>query len=100
MVQKVMIVIVAAVVLSGCGVFEEHDRDKNAALLQSKVSLADAIGIAERNSGGKAIRAGAEEEDGAVLIMVLTAQRNKVQKVFIDPQTGAIVKSRSEEDND
>jgi uncharacterized membrane protein YkoI len=95
-----MIVVIAACVLSGCGVFDEHGHNRNTAMLQSKVSLAEAITIAEKETGGKAIRAGTDEEDGAILIKVSVAQNGNIKKVFLDPQTGAIVKTRIDEDND
>ena len=69
-------------------------------MLQSKVSLAEAITIAEKETGGKAIRAGTDEEDGTVLIKVSIAQNGSIKKVFLDPQTGKIVKTHSDEDND
>jgi uncharacterized membrane protein YkoI len=103
MTRKMMLVVIATASLSGCGVFnelDEHGHDRNTAMLQSKVSLADAIAIAEKETGGRATRAGADKEDDAFLIKVLIAQGNKMQRVFIDPQTGKIVKTSSDEDDD
>ena len=101
MTRTMMIVTIAAGALSGCGIFDEHGHDRDTAMLQSKVSLTEAIAIAEKETGGRATRAGADEEEGTVLIKVSIAQSSKREKVFIDPQTGKIVKMRSdEEDND
>ena len=100
MTRTMMIVAIAAWMLSGCGVFDEHGHNRNTAMLQSKVSLGEAITIAEKETGGRAIRAGADEEEGAVLIKVSISQDSKIKKVFIDPQTGKIVKTRTDEDND
>ena len=100
MTRTMMIVAIAAGALSGCGVFDEHGHDRDTAMLRSKVSLAEAITIAEKETGGRAIRAGADEEDGAVLIKVSISQNNKMQRVFIDTQTGKIVKTQIDEDSD
>ena len=98
--RTMMFAAITGVTLSGCGVFEDHDHSRNTAMLQSKVSLADAITIAEKETGGRAIRAGTDEEDGAVLIKVSVVQSNRIQRVFIDTQTGKIVKTRMDEDSD
>ena len=103
MTRTMILVAIATATLSGCGVFNElgeHGHDSNTAILQSKVSLADAIAIAEKDTGGRATRAGADEENGAFLIKVSVVQSSKTQHVFIDPQTGKIVKTSSDEDDD
>lgn len=100
MTRTMIFAAIATGALAGCGVFDEHGHDRNTAMLQSKVSLAEAITIAEKETGGRAVRAGADEEDGAVLIKVSIVQNNRMQRVFIDTQTGKIVKTRIDEDSD
>lgn len=70
-----------------------------AAMLQAKVTLAEAIATAEKEAGGKAINAGVDNENGTIFIGVAVAKGEKVQKVLIDPQTGKVVKITAKDED-
>src|SRR5258707_9194557 len=63
-----------------------------AAIVNAKTSLAQAIAAAEQQSGGKAIDAGLENENGAMAFAVDVAKDNTVQKVLVDLQSGKVLK--------
>jgi uncharacterized membrane protein YkoI len=63
-----------------------------ATVVNAKTSLAQAIAAAEQQSGGKAIDAGLENENGAMAFAVDVAKDNIVQKVLVDLQTGKVLK--------
>ena len=98
--MRTMVLLAIVMGLSGCGLFDDHNGSERTAMLQSKVSLSEAIAIAEKETGGKAIRASADDEDGAVLIKVAIVRDHQLQRVFIDTQTGRIVKTRNDDDSD
>jgi uncharacterized membrane protein YkoI len=63
-----------------------------AAVVNAKTSLGQAIAAAEQQSGGKAIDAGLENENGTMTFAVEVAKDNTVQKVLVDLQTGKVLK--------
>ncbi len=68
------------------------DEAREASALQgAKVSLTQAIGAAEQQTGGKAYDAGVALADGKSRIVVETNGPKGVQTVVVDAQTGAIV---------
>jgi uncharacterized membrane protein YkoI len=71
----------------------EHEGGQEiASVLNAKTSLAQAIATAEQQSGGKAIDAGLENENGPMAFAVEVAKDNTIQKVLIDLQTGKVLK--------
>jgi uncharacterized membrane protein YkoI len=92
----------AAVIAVGSTVVLAHaansDRGANksaqevAALVNAKTTLAQAIAAAEQQTGGKAIDAGLENENGAMAFEIKVAKDNTVQKVLIDLQSGKVLK--------
>jgi uncharacterized membrane protein YkoI len=79
---------------------EDEDDDNEARILESaKITLSEAIAAAERETGGKAIDAGIED-DGAVHFEVEIAKDKEVQKVLVDPQTGMIVNVAKGDDDE
>jgi uncharacterized membrane protein YkoI len=69
-----------------------QDSQEMAALRNAKISLAQAITGAEQQSGGKAINAGLNNENGAMTYGVEVIKGNTVQTVLIDINTGQVVK--------
>ena len=61
------------------------------ALQGSKLTLSQAILIAEHQTGGKAFDAGVDVDHGKPRIVVETNGANGVQTVIIDAQSGQIV---------
>jgi hypothetical protein len=62
------------------------------ALKNAKISLAQAITGAEQKSGGKAINAGLNNENGAMTYGVEVVKNNAIQTVLVDMDSGQIVK--------
>jgi uncharacterized membrane protein YkoI len=74
--------------------------DGEAALLQSGFRLTHAIAIAEKETGGRAVEAGLDDDTGPVLISIVVAHPDRVQRVLIDPQTGKVVETATGKDDD
>ncbi len=72
-----------------------EDRSDAAVLAAAKVSLGQAIAIAERRAGGRAIGAEVDNGNGAARIAVEVASAQGVRTVLIDPQTGHVVAIRA-----
>ncbi len=85
------------------GILDREDQDEIAKLAASSTTLAAAIATAERQTGGKAIEASFDGEDGATLFKVEVAKDNAVHKVRIDGATGKVSKvtvAEHEDDDD
>jgi uncharacterized membrane protein YkoI len=61
------------------------------ALQGTKLSLSQAISIAEHQTGGKAFDAGVDVDHGTPRIVVETNGTNGVQTVIVDAESGQIV---------
>jgi uncharacterized membrane protein YkoI len=61
------------------------------ALQGTKVSLSQAISIAEHQTGGKAFDAGVNVDNGKPRIVVETNGTNGVQTVIVDAESGQVV---------
>jgi uncharacterized membrane protein YkoI len=72
---------------------ESHDTDEAAIYEQVKLTLADAIAAAERQTGGRAVEAKLEKEHGVVAFEVEVMKDRAFQKVVIDAKSGQIVKA-------
>ncbi len=73
-------------------IFDREDQDELARLAASPTTLAAAIVAAEKETGGTAIEAKADGDDGAMRYKVEVATDNAVRKVTIDGATGKVVK--------
>jgi len=75
-----------------------------AALAGMKVTLTQAITMAEQQGGGRAIGADVSQENGAIRIAVEVAGPQGVKTVLVDAQTGQVNATRDGdqdgEDND
>jgi hypothetical protein len=84
-----------AVGLAGTARAASHeDRSDAAVMAAAKVSLGQAIGIAEHSAGGRAIGAEVDNGNGAARIAVEVASNQGVRTVLIDPQTGNVLATR------
>lgn len=72
-------------------VFDGEDQDEFAKLAASPVTLTTAVATAEHETGGKAIEARFENDDGKLRFEVETAKDKAVHKVRIDAASGKIV---------
>jgi uncharacterized membrane protein YkoI len=61
------------------------------ALLETKLTLSQAISTAEQQTGGKAFDAGVDVDHGKPHVIVETNGPNGVQTVIIDAESGQIV---------
>lgn len=68
------------------------DAQEMAKLTSAKTSLAQAIAIAEKETGGKAIDAGFDNQDGTTTLEVEVLKDKSVSKVVVDAETGQVVK--------
>ena len=63
-----------------------------AAMAQAKISLTEAIAIAERRTGERAFEAALEAEDGQVAYEVAVLSGSAGQEVLVDARSGAVLK--------
>jgi uncharacterized membrane protein YkoI len=75
--------------------------DREATALQgAKVTLPEAIAIAERQTGGQAYDAGADIKDGHPRIAVETNGPKGVQTVTVDAQSGTVLATHAGPEQD
>lgn len=79
---------------------DREDQDELSKLAASSTTLAAAIATAEQHTGGKAIEASFDNEDGAVLFEVEVAKDNAVHKVMIDSANGKVLKVATAEEGE
>ncbi|MEQ8693971.1 MAG: PepSY domain-containing protein [Gammaproteobacteria bacterium] len=72
--------------------FDSEDRGKLSELTASPTTLAAAIAAAEQHTGGKAIEASFDDEDGSVQFEIEVAKDGLVHKVQIDSASGKVLK--------
>ena len=99
---KIVPIAMAAVISVGSTVGIAHAQNTHrsanegaqelAAVVNAKTTLAQAIAAAEQQTGGKAIDAGLEHENGATAFAIEVAKDNTVQKVHVDIQSGKVLK--------
>ena len=71
---------------------DKLDAAEMAKLAAAKTSLSQAIAIAEKETGGKAIDADFDNKDGTLSLEIEVLKDNAVSKVIIDADTGKVVK--------
>ena len=75
----------------------EHENSKViSAVLNAKPSISQAIAAAEKQTGGRAMKADVEHEKGAYLYEIKTVSKEKVSEVFVDPASGKITRTDDE----
>src|SRR5213593_2676216 len=70
---------------------DKLDSQEMTKLMEAKTSLAQAIAIAEKETGGKAIEAGFDNEDRATTLEVKVLKERIVNRVLVDPETGKVL---------
>jgi hypothetical protein len=73
-----------------------EDASEIQAALSAEVTAGQAIAAAEKNTGGRALEVGLEDENGGVLYEVKTITQDKVVEAFIDPATGQVIRTKEE----
>jgi len=82
--------------LAGPTFAENSDEGREETGLEgTKLTLSQAISIAEHQTGGKAYDAGVDVDNGKTRVIVETNGPNGVQTVIIDAQSGQIVESHA-----
>ncbi len=71
---------------------DKPDAAEMTKLAAAKTSLSQAIAIAEKETGGKAIDAGFDNEDGTLSLEIEVLKDNAVSKVIIDADSGKVLK--------
>jgi len=81
---------------------ETKDKEVNELQLfsQAKITLQEAIKIAEQKTGGKAIEAEIDDDSAAVQFEVEIVKEGKVHEVIIDGKTGKVLKVSLEDDKE
>jgi uncharacterized membrane protein YkoI len=87
----------AVLLLSAGAALAEHERDtkreKVAALQAAKVPLSDAIGLAERASGGKVAKIEIDREEGASAYEVKALGTEGKVRLLLDAATGKVLRN-------
>lgn len=100
MATKKTTLIGALMVLGTAGAFAyadsevKHENDAIAELAKTKVSLSQAITVAERHVSGKASRASLEDENGRLVYNVEVASAKKVMDVQVDSIDGKVISAK------
>lgn len=81
-------------------VFDREDKAEFAKLAAAPTTLAAAIATAEQHTGGKAIEASFDNENGAMLFKIEVAKDNAVHRVAVDSATGNVTKVSATEDGE
>ena len=102
--RRIVVVSVLAVAAATTAFAAESRRGGEAheavAYEQVKMTLADAIALAERQTGGKAVEATLEQEHGTVSFEVEIMKDRAFQKVTIDARTGQVVSAKADHDQE
>jgi uncharacterized membrane protein YkoI len=96
----ILAAMVAVITLVGAGAAfagsrekETDEQDELSVVTNAKTSLSQAIAAAEQETGGKAVETGIENHDGVFIAYeVRIAKGNTLQKVFVDLDTGKVIK--------
>ena len=75
---------------------QNHEDNDAQAVLNTKLSLVQAVGAAEQHAGGRAIRAELENENGRIVYGVEVVGKNQVTDVKIDANNGQIVSAQAD----
>ena len=100
MATKTTILMGALIALGTVGAFAyadseaKHENDAIADLAKTKVSLSQAITVAEQHVSGKASRASLEDENGRLVYEIEVASAKKVMDVKVDSADGKVISSK------
>lgn len=73
-----------------------QNQDDDHAVLNTGLSLSQAVSAAERHAGGSAIRAELENENGRVVYGVEVVGRDRLTDVKVDANSGRILSARAD----
>ncbi|WP_051604149.1 PepSY domain-containing protein [Methylobacter tundripaludum] len=80
---------------------KEKDAKELQLFSQAKISLSEAIKVAEQKVGGKAMEAEIDDEASSVQFEIEVVKEGKVHNVLVDGNTGKVLKvSLSDESNE
>ncbi len=92
MLPLAMAALLMTATIGGSALAADRDGDREAAALQgAKVSLTQAIAMAEQQTGGQAFDAGVDTRGGQTRIVVETNGPGGIHTVSVDPQSGGVV---------
>lgn len=74
---------------------QQSGRPGGGAALQAPISLAQAAGIAEKQTGGRARKAEMERERGVHVYEIKTVSKDTSAKVHVDPTSGSVLRVRT-----
>ncbi len=100
MAKKTIILMGTLIALGTAGAFayasseKKHENDAIAELAKTKVSLSQAISVAEQHVSGKASRASLEDEHGRLVYNVEVASAKKVMDVKVDSTNGKVISAK------
>jgi uncharacterized membrane protein YkoI len=77
-----------------------HPNQDDLAIASARISLSDAIAVAERHVGGIAAKAEYEKHDGRWTFDVDVLKGNAVTEVWVSPDDGSILSAKPEGDDD
>jgi uncharacterized membrane protein YkoI len=83
----------ATLALAAAGAYagsRSHDANDVAVMANAKVTLAQAVTIAEQQAGGRALGADIRHEHGQPGIVVEVAAKDGTHKVLVDPASGKV----------
>lgn len=88
----------AALLGLGAVAYASQNQEDNDAqpILNTKLSLVQAIGAAEQHAGGRAIRAELENENGRIVYGVEVVGRKQLTDVKVDANSGQIVSAQTD----
>jgi uncharacterized membrane protein YkoI len=86
----IVVAALAAPALAAAGEAQEQT-----ALMNSRVTLSQAVATAEQQTGGKAYDAGVDVDHGKPRVVVETNGANGVQTVVVDAATGQVVSTHA-----
>jgi uncharacterized membrane protein YkoI len=87
------VALAAVLALVGTATFAQTTpQPKGTAVQQSSSSLAQAIRVAEQETGGRARKAEMERERGVAAYEVKTVAKDKSAKVLVDPASGKVMR--------
>tara|TARA_R110000787_G_scaffold257770_1_gene362961 strand:- start:1560 stop:2117 length:558 start_codon:yes stop_codon:yes gene_type:complete len=69
-----------------------EEMQEAATILGAKASVLQAVVLAEKHTGGRALKIGLEREDGAYRYEVKVVTKDKVSEVTIDPASGTVTR--------
>lgn len=90
-----MVVLLAAGVSSAALAWDKEDLERLAA---AKISLTEAVSIAEKAHQGKAIEAELDDSFGKVVYDVVVVKGDRFYDLRIDAQTGEILRNTEDKD--